>query len=740
MYLQKLEINGFKSFARRTVLEFDKGITSVVGPNGSGKSNVAESLKWVMGEQSLKSLRGKKSTDVIFSGSDKAARLGMAEVSLYFDNSDGRAPIDYSEVVITRKIFRDGHSEYYINQKQTRLQDILLLLAEINLSSKTYSVIGQGMVDMILSITPAERKEFFEEASGVRPLQIKKHESLRKLNATQDNLQTIDIQLQEIQPRLRSLTRQVKRLDERAELEAKLQDLQYHYYGETLYTLTKELTDLKNSEAAVNTKIVALEHEIEKLQKEMYSLTRESSQSEQFDALQNEYQKLFQEKTSLKEKELSIHATLMQSARQNVKTHVPVQIVKQVTISWEQLHNELQALQKRFTQELNQQELADLENDFGVIVQKINHVFEPFKPYVHVDTSSTKESEEQLAQVRKEIAQLDEQLQQVQKNIKELSSKEKEEKDIIWETQRTLQEKQRAINTVMNERNDIKVKQARVETRVSDLESEILEENSEFLTRVRGWKPAQDHPSNDSDKVRQDIHGLKHQLDIIGGIDPNVRSEYEEINERFTFLTTQSGDLTKTIAHLHGVIVNLDETIKKQFNSSFKRINTEFQKFFSTLFNGGKSELTLVRGVTEPSEDADDPSVDSGQVKPNEEDEVVGVDISATPPGKKLKSIHMLSGGEKALTSIALICAIISNNPAPFVVLDEVDAALDEANSVRFSEIVEELGSKTQFIVITHNRASMEKAQLLYGVTMGDDGISRLLSLKLEDAQTYTNR
>ena len=739
MYLQKLEINGFKSFAKRTVLEFDQAITSIVGPNGSGKSNVAEALKWVMGEQSLKSLRGKKSTDVIFSGSDKTARLGMAEVSLYFDNSSGRAPVDYSEIVITRKIFRDGHSEYFINQKQTRLQDILLLLAEINLSSKTYSVIGQGMVDMILSITPAERKEFFEEASGVRPLQIKRNDALRKLSGTQDNLQTIDIQLQEIQPRLRSLTRQVKRLDERSEIEAKLNDLQYHYYGETLYTLRKEIEDLKNDEAVVNTEIVSLEHSIEKLQKDMYSLTRESSQSDAFEELQKKYQLLFQKKTSLKEKELSVHAKLMQSAKQNVKTHVPIQVVKQVSKSWENLQQGLGLLQSRIGDSKTLGDLKKLEQEFVSIVQKINHVFEPLNPYIHVDTSSTKESEEELSHLRTEIGSLDEQLDNIQKQIKNLSTREKEEKNVIWNTQRLLQEKQREMNSVMNKRNDIKIKQARVETRISDVETEIAEENPEFLVQVSLWKPNSDHGSNSSEQVRQEIHALRHQLEIVGGIDPGVRKEYEEINDRYIFLTAQSEDLSKTMVQLHTIITSLDETIKKQFDSSFKRINIEFQKFFSTLFGGGKSELTLVKGIVNPS-DADEDDFKETTSLNSSKDDVVGVDISATPPGKKLKSIHMLSGGEKALTSIALICAIISNNPAPFVVLDEVDAALDEANSVRFAEIVEELGSKTQFIVITHNRASMEKAQLLYGVTMGDDGISKLLSLKLEDASTYTNR
>jgi len=222
MYLQKLEINGFKSFAKKTTLEFNRGITAIVGPNGSGKSNIAEAVRWVMGEQSIKSLRGKHSTDVIFSGSDKSARLGLAEVSLHFNNEDKKAPIDYSELVLTRRIHRDGHSDYLLNGQVARLQDILLLLAQINLSSKTYSVIGQGMVDEILNVTPLQRKDFFEEASGVKPLQMKKNEALRKLDHTAENLQTVGIQLDEISPRLRSLTRQVKRLERRAEIENEL--------------------------------------------------------------------------------------------------------------------------------------------------------------------------------------------------------------------------------------------------------------------------------------------------------------------------------------------------------------------------------------------------------------------------------------------------------------------------------------------------------------------------------------
>ncbi|MFA6909298.1 MAG: AAA family ATPase, partial [Patescibacteria group bacterium] len=155
MFLEKLEIQGFKSFANKTSLEFKREMTAVVGPNGSGKSNIADAVRWVLGEQSMKLLRGKKSEDVIFSGSDKKTQLGMAEVSLYLNNEDRSAPIDYSEVVITRRIYRDGTGEYLINKNKVRLHDILLLLAKSHFGQRAYSVIGQGMIDAILVSSPA---------------------------------------------------------------------------------------------------------------------------------------------------------------------------------------------------------------------------------------------------------------------------------------------------------------------------------------------------------------------------------------------------------------------------------------------------------------------------------------------------------------------------------------------------------------------------------------------------------
>jgi len=262
--------------------------------------------------------------------------------------------------------------------------------------------------------------------------------------------------------------------------------------------------------------------------------------------------------------------------------------------------------------------------------------------------------------------------------------------------------------------------------------------------------------------MRLEIIKLKRQLELIGGVDPETVKEYQETKERHDFLAGQAADLKKSINSLEKVINDLDDKIQLQFDDAFKSINKEFSKFFKILFDGGKAELLLIKEENKPEEkktetdeqkleDFEGETVQPGILAALTEAEenlspkrflkrktgkvITGIDIMATPPGKKVSSINMLSGGERSLASIALICAVISNNPSPFVILDEVDAALDESNSQRFSKIVNDLAHKTQFIVITHNRSTMHQANILYGVTMGEDGVSKLISLKLEEAQ-----
>lgn len=222
---------------------------------------------------------------------------------------------------------------------------------------------------------------------------------------------------------------------------------------------------------------------------------------------------------------------------------------------------------------------------------------------------------------------------------------------------------------------------------------------------------------------------FKHQLALIGGIDLETAEEYKKTKERFDFLSEQSEDLNKTIESLEKIIIELDGIIGKQFKNAFEKINQKFEEYFKILFNGGQAKLVLIKEKDEIENELNQQDLEILSSK----EAITGVEICAIPPGKRLKNVNALSGGEKALTAIALICAIIANNPPPFIILDEVDAALDEANSQRFVKIIDDLSHQTQFIVITHNRAAMEKSEILYGVTMNNEGVSKILSIKLEE-------
>ncbi|RMG76345.1 MAG: hypothetical protein D6707_12395, partial [Bacteroidetes bacterium] len=257
MYLKRLEIQGFKTFAKKTVLNFPnnkngkRALTVIVGPNGSGKSNTADAIRWCLGEQSMKLLRGKKAEDIIFSGSKQKAKSGFAEVSLVFNNEDKAMPIDFNEVTITRRLFRDGSSEYLLNNKAVRLADIQILLAQAGIGQRSYTVIGQGMIDHILTASPEERKLFFDDATGVRGFQIKRHQAVLKLKKAGENLFEVEMLLQEIKPRLSSLKRQVKRLEQREEIEKELRRIQRLYFGSLWWDLKTKLENINANLAKI---------------------------------------------------------------------------------------------------------------------------------------------------------------------------------------------------------------------------------------------------------------------------------------------------------------------------------------------------------------------------------------------------------------------------------------------------------------------------------------------------------
>ena len=742
MYLRRMELQGFKTFAAKTVLEFltesggRRGLTAVVGPNGSGKSNVADAIRWVMGEQSLKLLRGKKSEDVIFSGSDKKARAGFAEASMTLVNDD-HPDIDLPEIVVTRRVFRDGQSEYQINKQSVRLTDVVLLLAQAGMGQRTYSVIGQGMVDAILSATPTERKEFFDEAAGLKPFQLKRQSSMNKLEATKDNLKQAELLLREIGPRLTSLERQAKRLQERDSLTEELRELEKSYYGRSWNELREKLRAASaRVQAAEQDRDQRAEHAT-RVEAELATLEKATPPSEGFREIRKELDRYAAERAELRERKLRFQAERDVAQARAETSWSPLSLSKIIS-SVEDILKTLGRLGKLIKEKsLDAKSIEALvkeatESHEDLLSKLQRPAPEPVAPKKDVG------KEEEFAKLAGEIAQCEERIAGAEKRLEEWNSGEEKKRSHIFALQHNLTSLRNDATAASSRVSEASVELARLETRRDAFFQELrayapkLETDLEAIADAVG--AGLSRPDAKASSVQDDLETagrrltkLRSQIEWIGGIDPEVLTEYQETKKRFEDLATQVKDLQDAMVSLETILKELDTTIRERSETSFHLLDREFGLAFKKLFGGG--EASLIEIPPEPETDEE-----GNIIAPVDPDApAAGVEIHATPPGKRMKSVSLLSGGERALTSIALICAIMATNPSPFVVLDEVDAALDEANSQKFADIVHTLAERTQFIVITHNRATMQQAHVLYGVTMGDDGVSQLLSVKIDD-------
>jgi len=734
MHLERLELSGFKSFAKRTVLKFARpnqkkfNITAVVGPNGSGKSNLGESIRWALGEQSIKALRGKKSEDIIFSGSPRKKHLNSAEVILFFNNEDEYAAIDYKEFTITRKIYRDGDNEYFINKNKVRLQDILLLMAKANFGQKSYSIISQGTVQQILELSSSERQKFFNEATSIKQYQIKQDNAQKKIDKSQTNLQQTAIVLLEIKPLLNSLGRQIQKLEKRQEIEKELHKIQIRYYRHSWQTIHQ-----KN--ILLSEEIKTKDQKREKFAKDLKNVQEKSKDffqktiSHEYQKPQQEYQRLLEEKNQYISKQSILNNKLIEEQRridQAIKTNN-----KEIGFNVEELVHGLKkigTIQEELWQKIKR---AKDEKDWNEIKIWAEKTREETKKILNLflikDSPKNEESssdKELLNKIQKEKETLNQKIKIINEKLEKASQKmekfsketnTKKQEMVSW--QKDINHQQTELSRINYQINEIKIELARWETREQSLDEEIENEMKDYSTEIKKStieNEEKNYQSNVSDLEK--INKLKYQLEIIGGIDPEVMKEYPKVRDRHEFLEKQSVDLEKSIKSLDKINDELDEKIKNQFRESFKKINYTFNRYFKIIFNGGDAKIELSENLQE-----------NGKREKN-------IDILATPPGKKIKNISMLSGGEKALTSLALIAAIISINRPPFVILDEVAASLDQENSSRFAKIIKELSDYTQFIVVTHNQEIIEMSDILYGVTMQEDGTSKLLSLKLDNS------
>lgn len=758
MYLKRLEIQGFKSFAKPTILEFQPGITAIVGPNGSGKSNIADAVRWVLGEQSKTLLRGKKAEDVIFVGSSTKSKASIAQVSVVFDNKDKKLPLDSAEVAISRRLHSDGTSEYLINNEPSRLMDIQEALIKAGFAPSRYTVMGQGVIDQFLLQGPAEIKAVIEEAAGLAPFYDKRDKTVRRLSGTRDNLTQVGALISEIEPRLRTLRRQAKKLSEREAVEQQWREL---FSGRLAFIFSNLGKEKETLVAQIGSKALKIEA-LEKQTREGYAAIEktdetQSKRSSKLSDLQNKLNVEQAKKEKLQLSLIEIRTKISVGVTSNGQDPAKLQVkVSGFQKELNELGREISEAEKNLksTETDIKEIVAILQSAKPDLVPRFNNISDKFiasqKQFLgklqiqRQDVSSLLEkyklelsaaqSSAPLDKYQSEEKRVSEDLEKSEKVITQLRtelSNSLGEISTDTEERRTADKKIRAaeqeLNRLRGEQNDLRVSLARVETHLEEEERKAREAlGADFRKKIENFRPLPDP------EIENQIANLRRQLEMIGGLDEMTMQEYEETEDRYLYLTTQVQDLEKAATDLEQVLAELEEVIKERFNTAFSTISDKFSEYFRLLFNGGKASLHLLKEKRD--ELAEDELIQEDKPAGTQ---IVGVEVKATPPGKKLSSIAALSGGERSLTSIALLMAMLDAHPSPFVVLDEADAALDESNSIRFAQILGHLSDQTQFITITHNRETMRRSHTLYGVTMGDDGISQILSIKFEDSKQF---
>ena len=697
MYLKSIELSGFKSFAKKNIFEFDSPISVIVGPNGSGKSNVAEAFRFVLGEQSVKSMRGKRGEDLIWNGAASEPRANRASVKVIFDNLPaGKAgtkkifDLDFSEVIIERIVHRDGLNEYLINHSPVRLKDILELLARACIGASGHHIISQGEADKILSASPKDRKGIIEDALGLRLYQYKRLESERKLKKTFENIQQVEALRKEIAPHLRFLGKQVEKIKKTEEQRQTLIKLSQEYFKREHAYLTFSKTALLAERGPLNKaleklskesqgarKVLELESGLSAIRKQKDDLTRELGQSEGLI--------MAEEKAIENEKKL-----LASDEFKTVR-------LKDV----ESLYQEISALSS----------IAEIKNKFSDFIKDRKY---------GTNSKLISEAEARLGKLKERQKELEKLLEAI---------KEKEQK--ISEAEKAVFQAQSLENTLVSKLNLLKAHEESLKKDEEEFKRELNEVGhlvGPEALRLKDFNGEEKLVVNENRQEQEErkrvIEKFKIRLEDsnVTGME-EVHKEYKETHERDAFLARELLDLEKSAETLSELIKELETRLAVEFNSGLEKINREFNKLFVSMFGGGEASLVLTKEAGKRSD-----------LEETEEEVEEGLDIKVNLPKKKIRGLMMLSGGERALTSLALIFAVSQVNPPPFIILDETDAALDESNSKRYGDLVETLSKHSQLILITHNRETMSHAGVIYGVTMGSDGVSKLLSIQFTEA------
>ena len=795
MEFKKIQLNGFKSFADKTNFLIENGLTGIVGPNGCGKSNIVESLRWVMGETSAKSMRGSGMEDVIFSGTSNKASKNIAEVSVTVTNEKNEGPIQYrelDEVNVRRKIEKDKGSKFYINDKEVRARDAQMFFADLSTGAHSPSMISQGRIGAIVTAKPADRRAILEEAAGISGLHVRRHEAELRLNAAENNLKRADELRRQQERQLVNLQKQAEEAARYKNMSEEIKKIEAGLYYLKLLEIDKEIkieneinveaetevTDFNNKiadlESLIKTeteKVTPLrEKNIENLSKiqrlnlELQSLDEENTRIQ--DEIENIKKTLqtFEEDIG-REKGIVIDANSNEKRLKEEKNELieidskyydtEKQSDNDLNTSKDKLQSEIEKVKELINSQKNQEAISALDNCKLLIeayagsysknenikkesvkrnerIKVIDTEIESWKNLLSNSEKMVSQLTERRSKLNDQLSKLDNQpkLQaekkgQITEGLRISEEEKKENEEIINSTDEKIENLRLQLNEIQEQSIQIRERKASsgatvegLKKRKNDLidrinsELNLSEENILENSNLFGVEELPDAVNQEDllDKKKQEREKL-------GSVNLKADEETNKYETEIKKMESDRVDLVTAIVKLKESINELNQKGRERLIEAFDKVDRKFNEVYTKLFNGGSAKLELV--------DADDPLE-------------AGLEMLVSPPGKRLQSITLLSGGEQALTALSLIFAVFLTNPSPICVLDEVDAPLDDANVTRFCNLLDELTkiTDTKFIIVTHHALTMSKMNRLYGVTMPEKGISQLVAVDLQKAES----
>ena len=854
MEFKKIQLNGFKSFADKTNFLIEEGLTGIVGPNGCGKSNIVESLRWVMGETSAKSMRGSGMEDVIFNGTSNKASKNIAEVSINVENKNNEGPVQYrdlDQINVRRKIEKDKGSKFYINDKEVRARDAQMFFADLSTGAHSPSMISQGRIGALVTAKPTDRRAILEEAAGISGLHVRRHEAELRLGAAENNLKRADELRRQQEKQLANLQKQAEEATKYKLISEEIKKIEAGLYYLKLLEIDKEIKieNEINNEAGgevegFNNKIAELENliktatekvsplreknienlsRIQRLNLELQSLDEENTRIQdeiesinksiitldedinrergiiidansnekrlkeekadliEIDSKYFETEKLSNEdlenaKKELKKEQESVDEvvnniaegtvsisigpiTNVQNSINRAKELIDSNEINQAVTLLDRCNIELDNFLNDLKNEKSRKELLSVNEKSKNIKQLQEKYADAYSKNQSIKNESIKRNERiktieteieswknLLSNSEKMVAELIERKNKLSAQLKELdnqprvqaerkgqisenlriSDKEKIDNDVI------IEETDNKIETLRNELNEIQEQSIQIRERKASSGATIeglQKRKSDLLDRIN----SELNLSEDNILENSNLNGVeelpnaidqedaldkkKQERESLGSVNLKADEETSKYEDEIKKMEQDRSDLVTAIVKLKDSINELNQKGRERLIEAFEKVNRKFNEVYTKLFNGGNAKLELV--------DSDDPLE-------------AGLEMLVSPPGKRLQSITLLSGGEQALTALSLIFAVFLTNPSPICVLDEVDAPLDDANVTRFCNLLEELIkiTNTKFIIVTHHALTMSKMNRLYGVTMPEKGISQLVAVDLQKAES----